>query len=109
MALLRRSLVALFALALALGMSGMAPGSNAQTMMSMEPGQMMPDCPGCNPDGSMGPSCLASCATPTAVLPVATIVPVVFTKLWRAPAASFRLADAVSGPEPPPPKRALLA
>jgi hypothetical protein len=117
MGFLRRSLVTLCALAFVLGTSGIAPSLNAherhkssdQLMASMEPGQAMPDCPDYNPDRSMGSGCIASCVTPTAILPIATIIPIVFKKHWQVPPTSSRLADAASGPEPPRPKSTPLA
>lgn len=100
-------------LALALTVSGAAPmpsmagASMDDTGKAATPHQSMPDCPMCAPGEPADPICAPGC--PAAILPLATVVPVlpIAPREIRSPA--HRLADATAGPEPPPPKPMLLA
>jgi hypothetical protein len=103
-------------LAIALGSSGYAPKSagprddtTSGMAATMTLDGTMPDCPICDPDDPINAMCAPSCAAPTAILPLAAVVPAGFTAPDRTGAAVGRLAGEATGPEPHPPKASLPA
>jgi hypothetical protein len=116
MRLMRSVTVALLALALAVGAGGFAsqPGGFAPSvpsgmMAAAAPDTAMPECPVCVPVDAAKAACAPACAGLAAILAVSAFMAASRTGRAGLPSPARRLDGEAAGPEPHPPKSAILA